>query len=95
MVRLPHIQGSSGVIISGSPQVTLCVSQRELSVSPKAWARKGAEERWRRGGKEWKGGKGREEEGRGSPRIYCGAGNHRLNTDRMKERSGKGRERGV
>lgn len=40
MVRLPHIQGSSGVIISGSPQVTLCVSQRELSVTPKPWPEK-------------------------------------------------------
>lgn len=40
-------------------------------------------------------GKGRGEEGGGSPRIYCGAGNHRLNTDRMKGKGGGGREGGV
>lgn len=32
--------GSSGVIISGSPLVTLSVSQKELSVTPKAWPEK-------------------------------------------------------
>lgn len=35
--------------------------------------------------------------GRGRRRrrkIHCGTRNHRLNTDRMKERSGKGREKG-
>ena len=31
----------------------------------------------------------------GSPRIHRGAGNHGLNTDRMKERSGKGEGGGV
>lgn len=30
----------------------------------------------------------------GSPRIDCGAGNHRLNTDRMKEWEGEGRRGG-
>lgn len=60
MVRLPHIQGSSGVIISGSPQMTLCVSQRELSVTPKPWPEK---ER-RGGGKEARSGSEAKEEER-------------------------------
>ncbi len=33
VVRLPHIQGSSGVIISGSPQVTLSLAEGALSHS--------------------------------------------------------------
>ena len=51
VVRLPHIQGSSGVIISGSPQVTLGLAEGAL----KAWPEKGSEEKEkkkRRGGGE-------------------------------------------
>ncbi|KAK5869680.1 hypothetical protein PBY51_024382 [Eleginops maclovinus] len=43
LVRLPHIQGSSGVIISGSPQVTLSLAEGALSHS-QSMARIGAEE---------------------------------------------------
>ncbi|KAK5907038.1 hypothetical protein CesoFtcFv8_004925 [Champsocephalus esox] len=43
VVRLPHIQGSSGVIISGSPQVTLSLVEGALSHS-QSMARIGAEE---------------------------------------------------
>lgn len=87
MVGLPHIQGSSGVIISGSPRVTPGLAERSSQSLPKAWPEK---ERRRGGGEALKRGRRRRRRREGSPRIRRGAGNHRLNTDRMK---GKGRER--
>ncbi|CAJ1060914.1 Hypothetical predicted protein [Xyrichtys novacula] len=58
--RLPHIQGSSGVIISGSPQVTL----RKLSVTP---TERPVKEQ-RRGGRGKRTEEEEEEKGRGGGR---------------------------
>lgn len=78
-VRLPHIQGSSGVIISGSPQVTTSHSGRSQSL-PKH-------------GQERSGGEVEEDGGRrriSQDLLWCMETTGY--TDRMKERRGKGRE---
>lgn len=56
-------------------------------------ARGGKESKERRRGRRGRRRRRRRRRQEGSPKIHCGAGNHRVNTDRMKERSGKGRER--
>ena len=77
----------------------------------KAWPEKGSEGEKKKKKKKKKGGGGGGGQGgggggrgggggaavrkEGSPRIHRGAGNHGLNTDRMKERSGKGEGGGV